>query len=147
MSLLGGRLCEVICIHVSIPYFPLLIFLPNEGRGHGPLYPLAMPVPVVQPGFVNLGSKRGSEAAERGEGGVSPPMIGRFVSKLCEVAYIFFYTDPLLSLLKTYFTPIKGEHGPPGGGGERGREATERGEGVGGGKPKIRVRKLNFLAH
>ena len=43
--------------------------------------PLAMPVTVVMPGFVNEGLKRGSEATERGEGmqvclgGTSPPTV------------------------------------------------------------------------
>ena len=44
------------------------VLLHSRGGGHGPLSPLAMPVPVVQPGFINLGSKRGSKATERGEG-------------------------------------------------------------------------------
>ena len=51
------------------PTSPFYYFYSNQGGGgHGPLYTLAMPVPVVQPGFVNLGSKRGSEATERGKG-------------------------------------------------------------------------------
>ena len=38
----------------------------RAGRGHGPFYPLGMAVPLVQPGVVILGSKRGSEATEQG---------------------------------------------------------------------------------
>ena len=73
----GGRLCEV--AYIPIPYFPLLIsFTPIKGRGHGLLYPLAMPVPVVQLAFVNLGSKRGSEATEWGEGVFPLPTVGNF---------------------------------------------------------------------
>ena len=87
MSLLGGRLCEVAytCTNPRLP--PLLIVL-LQLRGHGPLYALAMPVPVVQPEFVNLGSKRWSEATERGrawEGvGFPPPTVGiGFFENLC----------------------------------------------------------------
>ena len=54
-------------IHIPIPYFPILIFTPLN-QEDGPLYPLAMSVPVVQPGFVNLGSKRWNEATKQGEG-------------------------------------------------------------------------------
>ena len=46
------------------------------------LCPLAMPVTVVQPGFVNRGPKRVSEATKRGEGvggGFPPLTVGRFV--------------------------------------------------------------------
>ena len=45
-----------------------------------------MPVTVVQPGFVNGGPKRGSEATERGEGvgGGFPPSHGREIfQNLC----------------------------------------------------------------
>ena len=51
-----------------LPPFNFFTPIKGGGGGHGPLYPSAMPVPVVQPGFVNLGSKRGSKATERGEG-------------------------------------------------------------------------------
>ena len=60
---------------------------PIKGTGHGPLCPLAMPVPVVQPaGFVNGRPKRGSEAPERGEGvgGGYPSSHGREIfENLC----------------------------------------------------------------
>ena len=58
----------------DIPTNPLLspsfenYFTPIKGAGAWPFVPLAMPVTVVQPGFVNGGPKRGSEATERGEG-------------------------------------------------------------------------------
>ena len=47
-----------------------MYFIPINGVGGGArvLVPLAMPVTVVHPRFVNRGPKRGSEAAERGEG-------------------------------------------------------------------------------
>ena len=57
--------------HIPIPYSPLLLknyFTLIKGAGAWPLVPLAMPVTVVQPIFVNGGPKRGSEATERGEG-------------------------------------------------------------------------------
>ena len=116
--------------HIPIPYFPLLIsFTPIKGGGGmGSCTPLAMPVPVVQLAFVNLGSKRGSEATEWGEGVFPLPTVGNFFvenscmktaffcvhiimpllgGKLCEVAY----TNPLLPLVKIYFTPIEGSMG------------------------------------
>ena len=49
--------------------------------------PLAMPVTVVQPGFVNGGPKRGSEATERGEGvgeRFPPPTAGDFLKFVYE---------------------------------------------------------------
>ena len=49
LGIRGYRLSGII---IPIPYFPLLFF---SSPIKGPLYPLAMPVPVVQPGFVNLG--------------------------------------------------------------------------------------------
>ena len=55
---------------IPIPYiFPLLNinFTPIKGE-HAPLCLLAILVTVVQPGFVNGGPKRGSEATEWGEG-------------------------------------------------------------------------------
>ena len=65
-----GWLCEV--TYTNPLYSPLLYFLfyftPIKGAGAWPLVPLAMPVTVVQPGFVNVGPKRGSEATERGQG-------------------------------------------------------------------------------
>ena len=53
--------------HIPIPYFSLFLILQSRG-GAWALVPLAMPVTMVQPGFVNLGPKRGSEEAERGKG-------------------------------------------------------------------------------
>ena len=64
MALLGGWLCDV-------TYHPLLLknyFTPIKGAEACPLVPLAMPVTVVQPRFVNGGPKGGGEATERGEG-------------------------------------------------------------------------------
>ena len=64
-----------------------------------------MPVTVVQPGFVNRGPKRGSEATKRGEGvggGFPPPTVGIFfvVEKLgmktafsCTLNAIYFGVD------------------------------------------------------
>ena len=70
MPLLGGRLCEVAYTNPLLPLLKIS-FTPIKGE-HGPLCPLAMPVTVVQPGFVNGGggggAKRRSEATERGEG-------------------------------------------------------------------------------
>ena len=48
---MGGRLCEVA--------------YSNQQEGDGRLCPLAMPVTVVQPGFVNGGPKVGIEATKR----------------------------------------------------------------------------------
>ena len=67
MSLLGGRLCEVAYTNPILPSFKFFHSNQGEGGGHGLLYPLAMPVPQLA--FVNLGSKRGSEATEWGGGG------------------------------------------------------------------------------
>ena len=69
MPLLGGWLiCEVT---YTSPLLPLLLknyFTPIKGAGAWPFVPLAMPVTVVQPGFVNGGPKRGSDATEQGKG-------------------------------------------------------------------------------
>ena len=79
--------------------------------------------------FQQGGPKRGSEATERGEGGVPPPTVGRFFENSCMktafsstlndiigggvVMWGGMYTNPLyIPLFKIYFTPIKGEHGP-----------------------------------
>ena len=70
MSLLGGWLYEVTYTNPYSPFF-FIILLQSRGRGGGgawALVPLAMPVTVVQPGFVNGVPKRGSEATELGEG-------------------------------------------------------------------------------
>ena len=83
MALLGGWLCEVTYINPLLP--PSFEKLPIKGAGAWSLVPLAMPVTVVQPGFVNGGPKRGSEAAERGEGvgGVSPSHGREICQNLC----------------------------------------------------------------
>ena len=55
MSLLGGRLCEVantnplLPLLCTNPLLPPLFVYSDQGGGHVPLYPFAMPVPVVQP--------------------------------------------------------------------------------------------------
>ena len=85
MSLLGGRLCEVAYTNPLLPP-PFFLINSNQG-GHGPLYSLAMPVPVVQPGFVNLGSNRGSEATERRGGGGGGWEVG-FPSQVREISLI-----------------------------------------------------------
>ena len=58
-----------------------------------PLCPLAMPVTVVQPGFVIGRSKRGSEATKAGrrvwEGGIPPPTVGIFFANSCMKNNIF----------------------------------------------------------
>ena len=66
MTLLGGRYVRW---HVPIPNIPPLkkCFTPIKGE-HGPLCILAIPVRVVQPGFVNGGPKQGREVTERGGG-------------------------------------------------------------------------------
>ena len=68
MALLGGWLCEVTYTNPLLPSSFENYFTPIKGAGAWPLVPLAIPVTVVQPGFVNRGPKRGSEATERGEG-------------------------------------------------------------------------------
>ena len=76
-----GEVVEVYSIHQPLP--PLLNFFPpppiNGGMG-------ACAVTVMQPGFVNRGPKRGSEATKRGGGGgggvgggFPPPTVGRFL--------------------------------------------------------------------
>ena len=82
--------------HIPIPYLPPLKFplTPIKGAGHEPLCPLAVPVTVVQPGFVNGGPKRGSEATERGEGvggGFPPPTVGRRKKKIVYENGIFLH--------------------------------------------------------
>ena len=80
MSLLGGRLCEVAYTNPLLS--PFKFFHSNQGGGgHGLLCPLAMPVPQLA--FVNLGSKRGSEATEWGEGVFPPPTVGIFFENSC----------------------------------------------------------------
>ena len=74
-KLLGGGGGKTICL-------PPIFSLGGGGGGDCPPVPpgstplplciSAIPVTVVQPGFVNGGPKRGSEATERGEGVVSP---------------------------------------------------------------------------
>ena len=71
MALLGGWLCEVTYTNpYTPPFFWKIILLQSRGAGAWPLVPLAMPVTVVQPGFVNGGPKRGSEATKWGIEGV-----------------------------------------------------------------------------
>ena len=68
MALLGGWLCEVT---YQIPWLPPSfekLFYSTQGGGGMAPCALSYPVTVVQPGFVNRGPKRGSEATERGEG-------------------------------------------------------------------------------
>ena len=55
------------------PPFILKNYFDSNQGGPWPLVPLAMPVTVVQPGFVNGGPKRGSEATESGGGGIPLP--------------------------------------------------------------------------
>ena len=63
--IIRGSLGEV--AHINPLLLLLIVFTPIKGGGGGGnLYPLAMQVPVLQPGFVNLWSKRGSETTERG---------------------------------------------------------------------------------
>ena len=92
MPILGGRLCEVAYTNPLLP--PFNFFHSNQGGGgHGLLYPLAMPVPVVQLAFVNLGSKRGSEATEWGEGVFPLPTVGNFfVENSCMKTTFFVCT-------------------------------------------------------
>ena len=75
MSLLGGWLCEVMYTNPLLSPSLKNYFTPIKGTGTCPLVPLAMPVTVVQPGFVKGGQ---SEGAKRPSGGgcgrgVSPP--------------------------------------------------------------------------
>ena len=67
------------------PFFWKIILLHSRGAGAWPLVPLAMPVTVVQPGFVNGRPKRGSEATERGRvwEGVSPSHGREIFPNLC----------------------------------------------------------------
>ena len=58
------------------PFFWKIILLQSRGAGAWPFVPLAMPVTVVQPGFVNGGPKRGCGR------GFPPPTVGRFF-KIC----------------------------------------------------------------
>ena len=69
MALLGGWLCEV--TYIPISYSPLLLknyFTPIKG-GAWPLVPLAIPVTVVQPGFVNELGAKARERSDRAGGG------------------------------------------------------------------------------
>ena len=83
MTLLGG---SYVTWHIQIPYiFPLLkiSFTPIKGE-HGPLCILAylaIPVTVVQPGFVIGGQSEGAKRPSGGRvtvGGGFPPSVGRF---------------------------------------------------------------------
>ena len=66
MALLGGWLCEVTYTNPLLPASFEKLFYSNQGGGGVAPCALSMPVTVVQPGFVNGGPKRGSEATERG---------------------------------------------------------------------------------
>ena len=75
--------------HIPIPYSPLLLknyFTPIKGAGAWPLVPLAMPVTVVQPGFVNGGAKA-RERSDRAWGGCGrgfpPPTGSEIFQNLC----------------------------------------------------------------
>ena len=103
------------------------MFYSNQGGGGvgGPLYPLAMPVPVVQPGFVNHRVK-----ARVWERGFPPPTVGRFffVENSCMklafsctlnaiirgYSYVRWHIPiPYSPFKKNSFTPIiKGSMGP-----------------------------------
>ena len=66
MPLSGGWLCEVTYTNPLLSPSLKNFFTPIKGTGTCPLVPLAMPVTVVQPGFVNGGQ---SEGAKRRSGG------------------------------------------------------------------------------
>ena len=74
MPLSGGWLCEVTYTNPLLSPSLKNYITPIKGTGTCPLVPLAMPVTVVQPGFVN-GSQ--SEGAGEGVGGGFPPSHGR----------------------------------------------------------------------
>ena len=169
MPLLGG---SYVRWHVPIPYSPFNCFYFTSVKGeHGPLCPLAIPVTVVQPGFVNGGPKRGSEVTERGEGVGGGFTVGRFLENSCMkttfsctlnaiirgwVMWSDTYQSPTPPLIN--FTPIKGAGAWPlvspampvtvvrpgfvNGEPKRGSEATERGEGVGGAFPPSHSREI-----
>ena len=63
--------------------------------------PLAMPVTVVQPGFVNGGPKRGSKATERGRvwEGVSPSHGREIFQNLCLKTAFSCTLDPVLGVV------------------------------------------------
>ena len=74
-----GRVFENLCMKTAFSctlnaiirgyrLYNLLSSNQGGGGGHGPLCPLAMPMTVVQPGFVNGRPKRGSKSTERGGG-------------------------------------------------------------------------------
>ena len=64
MSLLGVDQC-VAGVAYTNSLLPLVFVYSNQPGVGGHLCPLAMPVTVVQPGFVNGKPKRGSKATER----------------------------------------------------------------------------------
>ena len=74
MSLLGGWFCEVTYTNPLLSPSLKNYFTPIKGTGTCPLVPLAMPVTVVQPGFVNGGLW---------EGGFPPPTVGRKFENSC----------------------------------------------------------------
>ena len=63
-------LCPYFFIRITPTPTPLIecLLFQSMGGGARVLVPLAMPVTVVHPRFVNRGPKRGSEVVERGEG-------------------------------------------------------------------------------
>ena len=75
MSLLGGWLCEVTYTNPLLSPSLKTYFTPIKGTGTCPLVPLAMPVTVVQPGFVNGGQSEGV-------GGGFPPSHGKEILKI-----------------------------------------------------------------
>ena len=77
MSLLGGKLCEVAHDYMyqsptpPPPLFFNLFYSNQHGVGNmGPCAPLAMPVTVLLPGFVNMGAKAREPNDKAGGGGV-----------------------------------------------------------------------------
>ena len=68
------RLCEVAYTNPLLPLFKNYFTPINGEEGHGRLCPLAMPVTVVQPGFVNGGTSVASFLVWGG-GGARPPNV------------------------------------------------------------------------
>ena len=85
MTLLGGS--HVSCIYKSPIYSPIIFFYITPIKGeHGHLCILAIPLTVVQPGFVKGGQSEGAKRPSGGrvwEEGFPPPMVGRFFENLC----------------------------------------------------------------
>ena len=84
--------------YVPIPYiFPLLkiSFIPIKGE-HGPLCILAIPVTVVQPGFVNGGQSEGAKWPSGGRVWEGGPTVGRFFENSCMKTTFLAHWMPLL---------------------------------------------------